>query len=165
MVFAGRDACPHPLCLHMWLGSQLPCECVEIPLLFPSLMPGINLSVFSFCSKEWAGVCSCLVPFHCGGFPSAAFTSWAPGITIPFPLSPLPAPDLSDGGHPNTTPLAVSPVQQAFLFRKLRLLQTSPLSFSSHFCPRLLNYYIWNVPWMEEWSSSQMIAVADCSIC
>lgn len=39
--------------------------------------------------KNELGYSSCLLPRHCGGSPSALFTSWAPGIATPFPLPPF----------------------------------------------------------------------------
>lgn len=126
----------------------------------------LALTSLYFLSAPKNEYCSCLPHLHCGGSPSAAFTSWAPGIAIPFPLSPLPAPDLSDGRRPNTTPLAVSPAQENLSSSEnLSCCRQVPWAFPATFVPISWICYIWNVPWKEEWSSSQMIAVADCSVC
>lgn len=81
----------------------------------------LALTSLYFLSAPKNEYCSCLPHLHCGGSPSAAFTSWAPGIAIPFPLSPLPAPDLQTwvmGGIPIPHPLLYHQRKKSYLLQK-----------------------------------------------
>lgn len=163
-VFPRRDLCPPFQYLQRWLGSWFSYECVETTLLLPPSIPGCNVSIFLLLQEiSWNIL---LTFFHCSESPDTVLTSWAPVIATLFPLPPLSSSrPVHDGRYPNTTPPAESPVQQDSSFRKLELLQTSDLSFSCHLFPVTSIHYIQNVPWVEEGPGSQMIAVADCSIC
>lgn len=139
-VFPRRGLCPVPQHLHRWLGSQFPYERVGTLLLFLPFMPGFNLSVLSFYSKEWAMI------FLLPSSPLLQWVSWCHFHYLSaldhyrFSSSPCAiSRPVSDGRHPNTTPACcITSAAGLFLQKTYTAADKSPELFLPPF-PSFIN--------------------------